>query len=215
MTKQIFNIGWPSGILHLLFQLGSMVLFMIIGALPENKIEIMAAFTNGLKIESAIFLPAFAFNMANSVVVGNLLGQKKDEEAVRNGVVTALMGVIIVSIMTVVIMINARLIAGVLSDNINVVNECTRYIYIALLAEPIMAWGVILSGGLNGAGDTKSVMLIAGAGIWLVRIPLCYILGVHFALGAAAVWWSMNASILVQSGLMTVRYFRKKWIVHT
>jgi len=40
-------------------------------------VEILAAFTAGLRIESAIFLPAFAFNMANAVIVGNLLGSAR------------------------------------------------------------------------------------------------------------------------------------------
>lgn len=65
---------------------------MILGALPKNNVEIMAAFTNGLKIESAIFLPAFAFNMANTVVIGNLLGRNDKEGAFRAGIITALTG---------------------------------------------------------------------------------------------------------------------------
>ena len=41
----------------------------------------MAAYATGLRIESAIFMPAFAFNMANAVIVGNLMGEKKFDEA--------------------------------------------------------------------------------------------------------------------------------------
>lgn len=210
--RNIIDIGWPSGLLSLLWQMGAMVLFYILSLLPVNSIETIAAFTNGLKIESMIFLPAFAFNMANAVVVGNLLGKGDKEDAFYGGLITAVMGVGIVIIITALTLLNARTIVSALSDNRTVIYECLRYIYIALLFEPLMAWGVILGGGLNGAGDTKRVMIIVGSCIWLIRIPLSYLLAVHFRLGPVAVWWSMNFSMLIQSILMSRRYFGRRWI---
>jgi len=212
MVKNIFNISWPSGLLQAFWQTGSLVLFLILSMLPKNNVEIMAALTNGLRIESAIFLPAFAFNMANAVIVGNLLGKKENPDAFRGGLITAVMGVVIVTILTILVMLNAKNIAGFLSDNNTVITQSVKYIYIALIAEPIMAWGVILGGGLNGAGDTWSVMTITALSVWLVRIPLSYILGIYLGLGATAIWWAMNISILVQAILITRRYFNKRWI---
>ena len=211
-VKDIFSIGWPAGLLQVLWQLGYMVLYLLLSAIPRQNIEILAAFTNGLKIEAAIFLPAFAFNMANAVVVGNLLGKKNKQDAYSAGLVTAYLGVAIVAVMTLAILFNARMIASFLSNNEIVINESARYIYISMLSEPFMAWGVILAGGLNGAGDTKSVMFIVAMSMWLVRIPLCYIFGIYFGFGALAVWWSMNISILVQSFFITKRYFSGKWV---
>jgi len=213
IIKKILNVSWPAGLLQILWQLGAMVLFLIISQLPKDNIEIMAAFTNGLRVESAIFLPAFAFNMANAVMVGNLLGKKENDTAFRGGIVTAITGVAIVTALTLVIMINGRLIASFLSNNNIVVEESIRYIYIALLFEPLMAWGIILGGGLNGAGDTRMVMIAVALSVWVIRIPLSYILGVYLGLGAIAIWWSMNISILAQCIFISIRYFRKKWMV--
>lgn len=211
-AKEIFSIGWPAGLLQVLWQLGYMVLYLVLSALPQHNIEILAAFTNGLKIEAAIFLPAFAFNMANAVVVGTLLGKNNKEDAFIAGLVTAWSGVVIIMGLTLLTLLNAKLISGFLSNNGIVINESIRYIYISMLSEPFMAWGVILCGALNGAGDTRSVMMIVTMSMWLVRIPLCYMLGIYFGFGAVAVWWSMNASILVQMIFVTRRYFSKKWM---
>lgn len=212
VVKKVTNIGWPSGLLQIIWQLASMVLFLILSALPENNIEIVAAFTNGLRIESAIFLPAFAFNMSNAVVVGNLLGEKKENDAFKAGIITTAIGVVIVTILTITIFLNARIIASILSKNGIVINETVKYLSICLISEPFMAWGVILSGGLNGAGDTKSVMIRVALSVWLIRIPLCYIFGVLLGFGAVAVWWSMNASLFVQAILISRRYFMKRWL---
>jgi len=212
IIRMIAKIGWPMGALQILWQLGSMALFLILSELPENRVEILAAFTAGLRIESAIYLPAFAFNMANAVIVGNLLGQKKQEEAYRSGLMTALIGVSVVVALVIIVISNARWITPLLSSNPVGAKECVRYIYISMISEPFMAWGIILGGGMSGAGDTRSVMIRVAASIWCVRLPLAYLLVVVFGYGPASVWWSMNISQFVQSFLLYRRYAKRKWL---
>ena len=215
LVKKITVIGWPMAAVQILWQTGSMVLFLILSALPENRVEILAALTAGLRIESAIYLPAFAFNMANGVIVGNLLGEKKQEEAYRSGLVTALIGVLVIVLMALLVVVNARWIAASLSSNPIVVRESIRYIYIAMISEPFMAWGIILGGGLSGAGDTRSVMIRVAMSVWFVRLPLAYLLVVVFGYGAVSVWWCMNISQFVQCLLLYRRYARKDWLAES
>jgi Na+-driven multidrug efflux pump len=92
-----------------------------------------------------------------------------------------------------------------------VIKESVKYIFISMISEPFMAWSVILSGGLNGAGDTKSVLTRIALSVWLVRIPLSYIFVVLFGFGAVSVWWSMNISQFVQAFLISKRYFSRGW----
>jgi putative MATE family efflux protein len=212
LTRKMITIGWPIGLLQVLWQASSMVLFLILSALPEHKVEILAALTTGLRIESVIYLPVFGFNMANAVIVGNLLGQKKQDDAFRSGLVTAAIGVLIVSVMVIGVILNARWITTLLSNNETVVKESMKYIYISMISEPFMAWGVILSGGLNGAGDTRSVLLRIALSVWLVRIPLSYVFVVFFGFGAVSVWWAMNISQFVQAVAISIRYLNKEWL---
>ena len=212
IIKKMIEIGWPIGLLQVLWQLASMTLFLILSSLPESRIEILAAFSTGLRIESAIYLPAFAFNLANAVIIGNLIGEEKKEEAFKSGIATALIGVVIITVMAITVILNARWIVSLLSENGLVVEEARKYLYISMLSEPIMAWGIILAGGLNGAGDTKSVLLTVALSVWLVRIPLCYVLVVWIGFGAVSVWWSMNLSQLVQAFLISRRYQSRRWL---
>jgi len=211
-VRKMMTIGWPIGMLQVLWQLSSMVLFLILSALPERRVEILAALTTGLRIESVIYLPVFGFNMANAVIVGNLLGEKRKEDALRSGFITASIGVVVVTVMVIAVILNARLIASFLSHNEIVIRESVKYIYISMISEPFMAWGIILGGGLNGAGDTRSVLIRVALSVWLVRIPLSYVFVVFFGFGPASVWWSMNISQFVQAFLMSKRYFEKDWL---
>ena len=212
LVKRMIGIGWPIGMLQVLWQLSSMVLFLILSTLPENKVEILAALTTGLRIESAIYLPVFGFNMANAVIVGNLLGGKRQEDAFRSGIMTAAIGVFIVTMMVIAVIINARWIVSFLSSNPIVIRESVQYLYISMISEPFMAWGIILGGGLNGAGDTRSVLIRVALSVWFVRIPLSYIFVVLFGFGPVSVWWSMNISQFVQAFVMSKRYFNREWL---
>ena len=212
LVKKMIHIGWPIGLLQVLWQLGSMVLYLILSALPEHRIETLAALTAGLRIESIIYLPVFGFNMANAVIVGNLLGEKKKEDAFHSGIMTMALGVCIVTLMVVIVILNARWIASFLSSDAIVIRESVKYIYISMISEPFMAWGIILGGGLIGAGDTRSVLIRVALSVWLIRIPLAYIFVVLLGFGAVSVWWSMNISQFVQAFVMSKRYFNREWL---
>lgn len=212
IVRKVARIGWPAGMVQVMWQLGSAVLFIILSKLPENNIEVLAAFTNGLRIEAAIFLPAFAFNMANAVVVGNLIGAGRKADAFRGGMTTAAIGVGIITVLTAIVVLQARSFSSFLSGNETVIGESVRYLYISMASEPFMAWAVITGGALSGAGDTRGIMKIVVFSQWAVRLPMAYLLGIVAGLGPVAVWWSMNASIFVHFVLITRRYLRGKWV---
>jgi Na+-driven multidrug efflux pump len=65
LVRKMITIGWPIGMLQVLWQLSSMVLFLILSALPEHRVEILAALTTGLRIESVIYLPVFEIGRAH------------------------------------------------------------------------------------------------------------------------------------------------------
>jgi MATE family multidrug resistance protein len=214
VVKKIIGIGWPMALSQVLWQLSSMTLFLILSGLPEHKVETLAALTTGLRIESVIYLPAFALNMANAVIIGNLLGEKKKEGAFQSGMITAGIGVVIITLMVITVILNARWIVSFLSDNEIVRKESVKYLYISMLSEPFMAWGIILGGGLNGAGDTRSVLMRVAFSVWIVRIPLSYIFVTFLGFGAVSVWWSMNLSQLIQAILLSKRYLSKRWLTN-
>lgn len=211
LLKSLLSIGWPSGVVSISWQLGGTLLFAVIGMLPSGSVEVMAAYTTGLRIESAIFLPAFAFNMANAVVVGNLMGEKRYDEAFKSGIITAAISVGIITLMTVVIILNARPITDLLDKNPVVISEVMKYLYICMISEPFIALNLAMSGALNGAGDTKATMRYAVITVWAVRLPLAYVLGVYLDFGSAGLWWAFNIGFFIQAFLSTKRYLSKKW----
>lgn len=210
ILKQILSIGWPSGIISISWQISSTVLFVILAMLP-NSVEAMAAYTTGLRIEAAIFMPAFAFNMANAVIVGNLMGEKRFNDAFKAGFTTAIMSVTVISIMVIIVISNAYSIASLLDKNPAVIDEVMKYLYICMISEPFIALNLAMSGALNGAGDTKALMRYTIFTLWIVRIPITYIFGITLGFGSQGIWWALNIGFFIQSMLSTRRFISKKW----
>ena len=77
---------------------------------------------------------------------------------------------------------------------------------VVAFAQPLMAIAFGLSGGLRGAGDTRSVMTITGIGAWCVRVPLAVLSVTVLDLGLAGVQASMMLDWLARCIMLGWRF---------
>lgn len=208
---KILRIGMPAGMLQITWNAGSIVLYNILGRLGDGSITALASISNGLRIEGIIYLPAFALNMAASVLIGQNLGAGVPERAEKAGWKIALSGVLLVSAMAFVFFLNAEYFASLLSKNPDVLGETAQYLRFNMLSEPFMALSAILGGALQGAGDTKGTLKVIGFCMWLIRLPLAWFLALVLNYGASGVWMAMVISMCIQGILMSVRFYRGGW----
>jgi MATE family multidrug resistance protein len=211
MISKIVDIGWPAAMLQIAWNAGTIILYNILGRLGEASITAMAAISNGLRIEALIFLPAFALNMSASVLIGQNLGAGDPERAERVVWRIAAAGVVTLSALALVVFLRAEAFAALVARDPAVIAETARYLRINMIAQPFIALSLSLSGGLQGAGDTRGTMWVIIIAMWLIRLPLVYALALTFGFGAPGVWWSMVASVICQSFLMAGRFHAGKW----
>jgi MATE family multidrug resistance protein len=211
IIRKIVSLGWPAALLQIAWNAGTIVLYNILGRLGNASIAALASISNGLRLEAVIYLPAFALNMAASVLVGQNLGALNTDRAEKLGWKIAFTGVALMSAMALIIFIWAKSLASVLTTDPAVLEETTRYLRINMVSEPFMALSVTLAGALQGAGDTRGTMWVIIIAMWLVRLPLAYFLGITANYGATGVWVAMVTSMGVQGMLMTWRFHRGHW----
>lgn len=209
--KKIISLGWPAALLQIAWNAGSIVLYNILGRLGDTSITALASITNGLRIEGIIYLPAFALNMAASVLIGQNLGAGNPERAEKLGWKIALTGVVLMSGMALIIFIWAKSLSSILTTSPAVLEETTRYLRINMLSEPFMALSAVLGGGLQGAGDTKGTMWVIIIAMWFIRLPLAYFSSIIMGYGATGAWIAMVVSMSVQGVLMAWRFHKGQW----
>ena len=208
---QIARLGWPAGLLQIAWNAGSIILYHILAQLGSGSIIALASITNGLRIEAIIFMPAFAMNMAASVLVGQNLGAGNPRRAAQLGWKLALSAMVALSLISCIIFIFAEFFASLLARDMSVLAETTRYLRVNMFSEPFMALSLVLGGALQGAGDTKGNMWVIIFCMWIIRLPLAYSMAIMLGFGAFGVWLAMVASMVAQGLLMAYRFQRGKW----
>ena len=211
LLRKIFLLSWPAALIQISWNAGNIFLYNILSRLHEGNITAMAALTNGLRIEAVIYLPVFALHMAASVLTGQNLGAGESARAEKIGWKISFSGVAFVSFMALPVFIWAGALSSTVAQDQHVVAETIRYLRITMLSEPFMAISVILGGCLMGAGDTKGAMIVIVSTLWIVRLPLAYLLAVVAGYGAPGVWASMVISMFFQGVAMTVRFRNGRW----
>ena len=208
---RILDIAWPAALLQVAWQAGSIVLYNILSRIGEDTVTALAALTNGLRIEAIIFLPAFALNMAASVLTGQNLGAGDPGRAERLGWKTAAAGMALIAALSLPIFVWAEAFAAILARTPAVLAETARYLRFNMVAEPFLALGAILSGAIIGAGDTRASMWIIITCMWAIRLPLAFVLAISLDWGAPGVWVAMVASMICYGIFMALRFRGGAW----
>ncbi len=209
--RNLFKISWPSVVLQLAFQSGTLVLYRYLSALGSYGITAMAAYTNGIRIESIVFLPAFAISMAVAVLVGHQLGKGDIEKAKHLGYVSALFSVFLLFPVAFFLFWKAKWVASWLSSDPLVIYETARYIRINVAFYPFLVSSIVLNGAMQGAGDTRGTMLIIIVSVWLIRIPIAGVLSNPLVFGASGVWWAMAISMMCKGLMSFWRFKGDRW----
>ena len=207
----LWRVAWPAGLMQVLWHTGYLVLFAITAGLPQSPITALAAFTAGLRLESILFLPAIALNMTASILVGHYLGRSDFQGAKGIGYRIWAFGVLGISLMGAALWIAAPSLADILSQKPEVASEIINYLHFNILAIPFTATTMIFGGVFIGAGATRYNMLAIGGTVWLVRLPLAYLMGHHIFGQATGIWSAMLLSQVVQATLMFVLFSVKNW----
>ena len=206
-ARRILNIGLPAAGQNLSRVLSMMIFTGVLARSPQATAAV-AALTIGLTSESIAFMPGFAFSMAASTLTGQNLGAGNPNRAERAAWAALLQGLAVMVFMGAVFFTFATPFTHIFTHDPKVVPLAVAYLKIIALSEPFLALGMILTGALNGAGDTKAPALAGIVTMWLVRLPVAWIAIYPLHLGAVGAWWGMSLSTAL-SGLAALALF--KW----
>lgn len=207
----LFKVAWPAGLMQVVWHSAYMVLFAITAALPVGSVIALAGMSAGIRVESLLFLPGFAFNFTASILVGNYLGKGDIAGAKRMGYLVMLFGLGLVSILTLILWLFIEPVAVFIAPDPEVSLEAINYLKYNMAAIPFLLVSMILGGSLTGAGATFYQMIVMGSSAWLVRIPLAWYLGHIYMQEATGIWLAMFISMVVQAMLMLYFYQMKDW----
>lgn len=203
---QILRIGLPAVGEQLLMRFGQIVLATFIAGLGTVA---YAAHQIAISALSVAYMPGWGLALAATTLVGQELGAKRLERASQSAYAALRMTVIIMTIMGGLVSAFPAQVIGIFTNDPAVIAAGILALRIAGLSMPFLGISFTLAGGLRGAGDTTSVLIILGVCIWGLRIANAYWLGP--LLGLAGIWTAVGADFVARAVLMSLRFRSGKW----
>lgn len=205
---QSVRIGLPTGIQQTLVALGGMALMGIVNTFGT---EVIAGFSAASRIDSLAVIPIMNFSASLSGFVGQNIGAGKVDRVKRGLWATIKMSVLFSVIITAIILIWGDKMMVVFTTNPRVVDIGYHYLMVVSFFYVAFAVMFCINGLLRGAGAAVVPMYITLLSLWIVRIPLAYLLSKTFGMNEAGVWWSIPIGWLMGAVASTIYYRYGSW----
>ena len=161
--------------------------------------------------EAFSFLPGFAMGTAAGALAGQYLGAGNPAMARRAMAACTVIGVLIMSAMGVAFMTLGEQLTAIISDQPVHLAEAPRLLFICGTVQAFFGLSMVLRQGLRGVGDTRWTLLITSCSSYGIRLPACWLLGIHFELGLAGIWMALMGEIVIRGGFFLARFLHGGW----
>ncbi|WP_436485920.1 MATE family efflux transporter [Chitinophaga sp. ARDCPP14] len=170
--------------------------------------DAVAGYTIAIRVVIFTILPAWGMANAAAALVGQNLGAQQPERAEKSAWRAAFFNMIFLGVVAVVFMAWAPAIIGFFTTDPVVINYGVQCIRLMSAGYVFFAYGMVLTQSFNGAGDTRTPMLINMFIMWLFQMPLAYTLAIWLKMGPVGVFWAMAISEST-SALVAIWLFRR------
>lgn len=186
VLANIFQIGLPASIGQSTTSLGFL---LVQGLVNSFGTTVISANSIGNRMIGIFMLPAMGISNALSSFVGQNLGAKEEERAVKSVHYAMLLVMTIMTLGSVFVYNYGSDLVKFFVNEQNVIQVGQRMFKISAYATWVFGILMVFMGVFNGAGHSKSTMAFNVSRLWLFRIPLAYIFAGYF-IGSDLGWFS-------------------------
>jgi putative MATE family efflux protein len=208
MMKRILRIALPGVVQRGIPNLANTILMRFMagyGAAP------LAAFSLFGRQTGLLLIPAGGLAGAAPAMVGQNLGAKQPARAARAVNLIASAAVLSASVLLGLLAIFAEPAMALFTQDPATIAAGVHAIRVLSLYRVLMTLGVVMDGGLTGAGDTVSPMVVNFIALWMVQLPAVWLLSTYWGWGVNGIWWGLVIGMGVQALLMTLRFRQGRW----
>lgn len=207
-VKRIIRISIPAAIDAFLTQIGFLIfakIVAILGTIP------LAAHQIAIRVESISFMPGFALAVSTATLVGQSLGTKNVNLALLSMRRSCYFAMALMGFFAFIFLIFPAQMAMIFKPEPSVLSLAVVCVMIAALEQPALAIYMVYSGGLRGAGDTISPMIITIVGTLCFHVPISYLFGITLGWGLAGVWFGSALDWICRAIAIYILYRRGRW----
>jgi putative MATE family efflux protein len=209
LIKRVFLLGFPASIEQSMQALGITLMTVIVAGFGTLAI---AAYGIGFRVLTFVIIPALGISMATATLVGQNIGAGNIQRAIRVATLSSWAAFCILTVAGVAFYAAAPQVVRffVPGDEALVVSGALVVRFMSI------SFGFIglqqsLMGAFRGAGDTFMPMTLAIINVWVLQLPVAYLLGRHTSLGVVGLWYTFPISAIVTAALAVLRFRTHSW----
>jgi putative MATE family efflux protein len=209
LTFLVFKIGIPSIIQQSLVSIGAMFVTTFVNSFGSAATNAFGAVG---RVDMIVIMPAVSMSMAVAALTGQNLGAGKPErvkEIFKSGVAMTSSITVLISLF-VVFFSKLILTAFGLGEDAKVMEIGMSYLRIVGSSYLFFAVMFISNGVINGAGHTMITMGFTLLSLWLVRVPVSWLLS-KTSLGITGIWIAIALSFAATMIVSLTYYFSGRW----
>jgi multidrug resistance protein, MATE family len=210
LLRQLIVIGAPISIAFLLEYGLFAAAALLMGLIGTTA---LAGHQIALQITAILFMVPLGIGIAATVRVGHAVGRNDAAGVKRAGYVATLLGIVIISALTLAVILGrfaiARFFFGEAAASAGDAVELTATL-LMVGATFFVADGIqtVAAGALRGMNDTRVPLVFAAISYWLVGFTAAYGLAFWAGLGAVGVWVGLSCGTAVYATLLILRFRR-------
>lgn len=205
---RIVKIGIPASVTGMQRAFGSIVLTWFMA--PFGTVAV-AAHSLAQRVQIVLVLPGAQLGRAAGVLVGQNLGARQPGRAGRSGWLAVGLAEGVMFIGAVAVLLWAESIVRIFNTEPSLVQSASIFLRIAAAGYLVIGLVVVLEQSIAGAGDTLPPMLISLVMVWMVQLPLAFLLPRVTDLGVYGVRWSIVAGTVVGAVSYIVYFWLGRW----
>jgi Na+-driven multidrug efflux pump len=163
------------------------------------------------RIESFISSPGLSVGMSAGVLVGQNLGADQPERADKSGWLATGLVVGFMILCSVVLLVWSENIIGLFNVEPDLVKFGAIFLRIAVAGYLGMSIVYVLQNSISGSGDTMPPMLITLAMLWVVQLPLAFLLSRYTDLGVYGVRWAIVIGFVIGAIAYIIYFWGGRW----
>lgn len=208
IISQILKLS-TSSIAQYLISTSSWIIMIRI--LTEFGNNVVAGYTVAVRIAIFVLLPAFGLSSAAATLVGQNLGAKKINRAVKSVWIAGIVNSSFLFIVSFILILFDDFFIGIFVNDPIVIQKGSVALTYISFGSLSYALGMVLIQSINGAGDTKTPLFISLTAFWLVEIPLAYLLALKFNFYENGVYFSIVFSESLATIIAILVFKQGKW----
>lgn len=205
---RVVRIGFPALVAGIQRNLNQFFLQIFIA--PFGTLA-LAAHTINQRFEMLMFMPAMAFGMGASILVGQNLGARQPRRAERSAWLALAMVEAFAVLASLALFIWTSPAISIFNGDPELVKIAGEFLHIAIVGYLFLGFSSVLMSSLQGAGDTVPTMVISILTVWVITMPLAYYFHLQAGWGMYGVRWAMTASTVAGAAANLIYFRTGRW----